>query len=328
MIATALGSFAGTDLRATARAVLGELPDRAPIVELPDRGPQASMIARTAAMLPDMPFDRRPSGWRLAPGPSLVGRRAAALFNDDVTMTAEVIEDWQGTLTLTMAGPWTLLASLDLVRGGRAVGDAGARRDLAQAWLAGAVDRIAHTRSQLDRPLAVQIDEPALPAVLAGTIPDESGRRRLPAVEAQEVQESLGACVDATRGAAEDIVVIHCCADRPPLTELAAAAPDALSIDTQRLDGASWDALAQWFSAEPGPGMDHALWLGLLPTSTPGFGVDAIRVALDECRRRLDADPDGPGDRRLALTPARGLASADPVDAFRALADLAAVARG
>ncbi|MCT2988317.1 methionine synthase, partial [Propionibacterium freudenreichii] len=40
MIATALGSFAGTDLRATARAVLGELPDRAPIVELPDRGPQ------------------------------------------------------------------------------------------------------------------------------------------------------------------------------------------------------------------------------------------------------------------------------------------------
>lgn len=321
MIATALGSFDGTDMATVMRTLLGELEQRAPIAELPARGPHAGMIARTAAMLPETPFDLRPSGWRLSQGDSLVRRRAASLVTDDVTITAEVVEDWSGVLTLTMAGPWTLLANLDLPRGGKAVGDWGARRDLCQAWLAGAAAEIDHARAQLGRPLAIQIDEPSLPQVLAGKVPDESGRRMLPPVEPHEVNEALANCVSTARESSGDIVVIHCCGDSAPVDEMGDAAPDALSVDTSRLSPADWQWLAQWLDS------GRQLWLGLLPTNTPTAGPGAIAEALMDCRRALDAEPGGPADDRLTLTPACGLAGVSFSSAMHAVTDLVRVAR-
>ena len=65
MRATALGSFPGTDMRATIRWVLGELDVLAPVPELPARGVGAQMIGRTTAVLAGLAADLQPGGWRL-----------------------------------------------------------------------------------------------------------------------------------------------------------------------------------------------------------------------------------------------------------------------
>ncbi|MFT8394601.1 MAG: hypothetical protein ABF648_00800, partial [Propionibacterium sp.] len=199
MIATALGSFSGTDMAATIRTVLDLLPDRAPLPELPDRGPHAQMIPRTMCLLDDLPFDLQPSGWRLCLGPSLVARRARRMLADDIDVLAENLPNWTGTLTVTVAGPWTLGACIDLPRGGRSIADEGARRDIAQAWTSAIAEHASHLQAIASGPVAVQIDEPYLSAVLNGSIPDESGRHTLPRVEGHEVMAVLRAAVDASR---------------------------------------------------------------------------------------------------------------------------------
>lgn len=350
MIATALGSFAGRDLAGVARALLELLPERAPIPELPARGPAAGIIARSASMLPGINIDLQPAGWRLALGPSLVQRRAASQFNDDVSTMAELAADWPGVLTLTIAGPFTLLASLDQFRGGKVIGDPGARHDIVQAWSAGLMERVAHARRQLGRTIAVQIDEPSLVAVLEGTVPSESGRTSLPPVNGHELSEALGECVATARVAGGNIVVMHCCAGRPPVEIMAAGAPDALSIDTAMLEtpsagagvgkradlverpspvghsgaagygSAPWDVLAEWFDD------GHDLWLGILPTDQPTMGTDGLRGRLMAARRALEAEPGAATDDHLVLTPACGLAGVAPADALSGLRDLVSLA--
>ncbi len=318
MIATALGSFSGTGMAATVSGVLGVFPDRAPLPELPERGPHAAMFARTMCLLQDLPFDRQPAGWRLSLGPSLLSRRARRTLLDDIDVMVENIQDWPGTLTVTTMGPWTLSACVDLPRGGRSIGDGAARRDICQAWIGALSAHIAHVRRVVGAPVAVQIDEPSLAQVLAGTIPDESGRRTLPAVDGREVRQALGEAVSAARQAGGEIVVVHCCATDAPLDLVLDSGVDAPSLDTGTLSDESWERLAQWCSD------GGQAWLGILPTDRMEAGKAFMSRQLDETCGRLDLADDARDN--LVLTPACGLAGVDRAVAWRALAELAEVA--
>ena len=93
--------------------------------------------------------------------------------------------------------------------------DPGAVRDLAASLAEGVAAHLAQVRRRVPGLTAIvlQLDEPGLPGVLAGTVPTASGFGRLPAVEAPIVADHLRTVL---RGAAADDVfpIVHCCAPR------------------------------------------------------------------------------------------------------------------
>src|SRR5918995_484852 len=103
--------------------------------------------------LPDLPH--LPELTARGPGADIIGRGAAFLTDRPVKVQAP--------------GPWTLAASIDLAVGGRMVRDHGATRDVAESLTEGLRQHVAGVRTRMpDADLLLQIDEPSLPAVLAG----------------------------------------------------------------------------------------------------------------------------------------------------------------
>ena len=84
-----------------------------------------------------------------------------------------------GRFKIQVAGPWTLAATVERPRGDRVLADRGARRELAQALAEGLGDTWpTYAAAARMHRLIVQVDEPALPAVLAGRVPTASGFHR------------------------------------------------------------------------------------------------------------------------------------------------------
>jgi hypothetical protein len=81
--------------------------------------------------------------------------------------------------------------------------------------------------------LVVQLDEPALPAVLRGSVPTASGFGRLSAVEPVVARTAVQAVVDslATDGVA---TIVHCCAAGVPVELLHTAGVAGLAVDLSR----------------------------------------------------------------------------------------------
>ena len=134
--ATSVGSLPGTDIDDAVRLVLGELPDLPHLPELPARGAGAEMIGRSASVLADLQVDLQPSGWRLLAGGARPGhdeQRARDFLSRDLDALQAAAFHYVGPLKVQLVGPWTLAASLELPRGGAALGDVGASRDLAEA---------------------------------------------------------------------------------------------------------------------------------------------------------------------------------------------------
>jgi hypothetical protein len=223
----------GTDPVATLDAVLDVLAAaHVPFLpELPDRGVGADMIGRGAALLVDLPVDLQPAGWRLVDRPGRDLARARAWWREDLDVLAERADGYRGPLTVTAAGPWTLAASLERPRGGAVAGDRGARRDVADSLAEGLTGVLADVARAVPgaRPV-LQLDEPSLPAVLAGRLPTPSGYGRLPAVDAPEVEAALAAVTARVRGAGARVAV-HCCAPDAPVDLLARVGADVVGVD-------------------------------------------------------------------------------------------------
>jgi methionine synthase II (cobalamin-independent) len=101
-------------------------------------------------------------------------------------MLEEQAQGYEGTLKLSVTGPWTLAATMERPRGDRVLADHGARRDLSQSLAEGTAQLIAELVRRLpDIEVLVQLDEPLLPAVLAGAIANASGLGRHRAEESQ-----------------------------------------------------------------------------------------------------------------------------------------------
>jgi methionine synthase II (cobalamin-independent) len=312
----------GENFAETMQVVLGETGDLPFLPELPARGVHAAMTGRALATVTDLGVDLQPAGWRLTDSSGIDHRRAQSLLTHDLDVAEELRPVRLDRFKVQLAGPWTLAATVERPRGDKVVADHGARRDLAQALAEGVARHLAGVRRRLDPgTLVLQIDEPALPAVLAGSIPTASGFGRHRSVHSPEASAALDWLVAAAR-AVDAEVVLHCCAPDLPWTVLDAVDLDALSFDLDLVQPADLDALGSWVDA------GRQAWPGVVPTMEPTqwpTGADLTRRVLRWWSDLGHSDPEALPP--TTVTPACGLADSSPRWARTALELATQVAR-
>ena len=316
VFATGVGSMPGDTQRAydeALRLVLDGLPDLPHLPEVPGRGATANLTGRALAVVADLGADLQPAGWRLTDAPGIDQRRARSLLAQDLDALEERAEGHEGAFKIQVAGPWTLAATVEKPRGDKLLADFGARRDLAQALAEGLRDHVRDVRRRLpgtDR-LVVQVDEPALAAVLEGRVPTASGFGRHRVVHPPEASEALGWVLGAiTDEGAEPWV--HSCAAGTPLDLLRGAGARGLSVDLGQQGAADHDVLAEALDA------GESIVLGVVPSTDAEIGEG---VVVERVLRWLDVvglDPATVGDR-LGISGTCGLAGASHEWARRTL---------
>ncbi|QGN56791.1 methionine synthase [Nostocoides sp. HKS02] len=307
--ATGIGSLPGTDIREALRGVRDLLGDgHLPYLpELPARGPGSELLGRSAGLLVDLHVDLQPGGWRFVDRPGHDAGRTAGLWRQDLDELAEAFDGYAGELKVQCAGPWTLAAGLELTRGERALSDQGAVRDLVGSLTEGLRRHVAEVQRLVPQAtLTLQLDEPSLPAVLAGHIPTASGYGHLRSVDPMTVmnglRDVLGAAPDATA------TVVHCCDPGIPLPLLRATGVAAIAFDTTTLTPQRWESVAA--TVEQGV----ALWAGCLPTDGGGTVQEAAATV---ARGWHDAGMPTSALGDLVASPACGLAGLTPAGAWR-----------
>jgi methionine synthase II (cobalamin-independent) len=309
--ATGIGSLPGDDPAEAARIVLGELADLPFLPELPGRGAHADLGGRGCALLADLPVDLQPAGWRLVPRPG----RDLSLARDLLARDLDALEEAAAAapprlLKVQATGPWTLASLLDIPRGSQVLADDGAVREVAASLAEGLSRHLADLRRRLpDTVLVLQLDEPSLPAVLAGRVPTASGAATVRAPQPGVARDRLAEVL-----AVAEHTVVHCCAPQPPVALAVRAGAGAVAVDAQLLRRGDDDALGEALEAGVG------LLLGLVPTT--GDLPEDLSTTLRPARelwRRLGL----PAERlpeAVVVTPACGLAGASPGQAVDVLA--------
>jgi methionine synthase II (cobalamin-independent) len=322
--ATGVGSMPGDDPDEAIAVILGELPQLPHLPELPGRGPGADLVGRTAALLVDMPVQTTPGGWRLAERPGRDQRRAADLLAADLDAVQQAAEGLEGPFKIQVCGPWTLAATLQLSRSQEAaLADPGAVRDLTGSLAEAVALHVADVRRRLPAAtVLLQLDEPALPAVLAGAVPTASGLSRLGAPDAGVASAGLAEILGATTA----FGVVHCCAPEVPFWLIKDAGAKAVGFDLGQLRRQDEDAVGE--AAEAGLG----LLVGAVntnPERTPPPGsaqAGEAAAAVAGLWRRL-----GLAAAQLAgqvvITPACGLAGLTEAAARDALTSCGEAAR-
>lgn len=324
-LATGIGSFPGTDQRAFDEAlsiVLGELGGHEAgipfLPEVPGRGAIAGMVGRTVGLVTELDADLQPAGWRLtgtSGAPALDQRRARSLLAQDLDTVEERTENYAGAFKVQVTGPWTLAATVERPRGDKLLADHGARRELAQALALGVADHVRDVRRRVPgaNRLVVQVDEPALPGVMAGSVPTASGFGKHRTVHPPEASAALEVLLAAVRDAGAEPWV-HCCAVDAPLALLRTAGAGGLMVDVGLVGASGHDALAE--ALEAGLSVGLGVVPTVEPTQSPGDKeyVERVQRWLD----MLGLDPDEVAER-LVVSPACGLAGASGSWARRAL---------
>lgn len=307
--ASGIGSMPGTRSREAIVAVRDLLLDGEGIglpylPETPSRGPGADIIGRAAGLLVDLPVDLDLSNWRLVDRPGRDAERTAGLWREDLDELAAAYEGFEGGFKVQVAGPWTLAASLLLFRGERVISDPGAVRDLVDSLSEGVRDHVADVRRLVPgAQVVLQLDEPSLPAVLAGRVPTESGFGTHRPVETEVARGLLHDVMEAAGVPA----LVHCCAPDAPLELIRSAGAVGVALDLSLVT--DLDPLGEAIDAGLG------LLAGAAPTLPPPSGraptsaevADRIRRVWDQLgfpRRRLA--------EQVVVTPACGLAGATP----------------
>lgn len=320
--ATGVGSMPGEDAVAYAeavKAVLGELPDLPHLPELPGRGATASMTGRALAVLEGLDVDLQPAGWRLvgtSGAPGVDHRRARSLLAQDLDCVEELTQGYEGTFKIQVAGPWTLAATVEKPRGDRVLSDHGARRDLAESLAEGVRGHIRDVRRRIPgaTSLVVQVDEPALPAVLTGAVPTASGfgkHRVVHPPEASALLETVLAAI-AEEGAEP---WVHSCAPGVPWDLVRGAGATGLVVDLSVLSAGDHDTVAEALEG----GVSVAL--GVVPTQEPAGGAGTLtdKTLVQRVERWLDMLGLDPEAGTLLAGPGCGLAGASTTWARRAL---------
>jgi hypothetical protein len=311
--ATGVGSLPGVEPREAAATVVGELPDLPHLPELPGRGPGADMLGRAGALLLDLHVDLQPSGWRLVDRAGMDERRARSYLGQDLDELESHADGFVGPVKLQVCGPWTTAASLQLPRGEPVLKDAGAVRDLVASLTEGLIAHVADLRARLPGAEPVlQLDEPSLPAVLAGAIRSSSGATTVHPVKETDAEDVLAALVAAVGVP----VVVHCCAARPPVDLARRAGAAGVSVDLT--------LLGQDMDDELGEAVESGLVLlaGLVPsTGTDPDAVSGVTATVEPVRRlwRRLGLAQAKLSEQVVVTPTCGLAGASPAYARAAL---------
>jgi methionine synthase II (cobalamin-independent) len=304
---TGLGSLPGEDIREWTKLVL-DVVTIPFLPELPAR-PYGDMVSRAVAVVTELAFDLQPAGWRLTggtdPRASLDQRRARSLLQQDLDVLEELADGYKGPLKIQLAGPWSLAATIERPRGDKVLADHGARRDLAEALAYGVQEHLTEVRRRVPgADLVVQLDEPGLPAVLAGAIPTASGWGKHRAVDGPAAVELLAYAIEA---AAPATTVVHCCAARPPIEVFLKSGADGVAVDVALLNDQGWEQIAM--AVEGGT----VLYAGVIPTSGPVPHPEKAAETLT--RRWHELGLSVPSLAEVVVTPSCGLAGASPEDA-------------
>jgi Cobalamin-independent synthase, Catalytic domain len=322
----------GTDALEAARIVVGELPQLPHLPELPDRGVGADMIGRTAALLVDLAVELVPSGYRVAARAGRDHRRGVEALRTDLDALEEAVNSAGArpeVIKLQAAGPWTLAGAVELRSGHKVLTDPGALREFAASLAEGLRVHTSEVSRRLGARTIVQLDEPGLPAVLAGSVPTPSGYGTVPAVPESDAVELLHSVLEALPVPR----IVHCCAPRPPLALLRRAGADALAVDAELLAGApraTVDALGEAWDAGVSvllglvPAVQHSEQLTAQSPGQPTAQASRPLTLAGLARPALDLVDRLGFDRavlaeRCLPTPSCGLADATPGWAGRAL---------
>jgi hypothetical protein len=325
--ATALGPWPGEDPLEAARAIRGELgsPHLPFLAELPARGVGSDALGRTATLLEELAVDVQPYGWRLVDRPGKDFRRAASALATDINVLADVAgteETSAGEIKVQLVGPLSLAAGLHLHNGERALLDHGARRDLADSLAAGVGSHLARVCAAVPGArLVVQLDEPDIAAILAGTIPTASGYRTLRAVAGSEARESWRTVINALRVAGADEVVLSVPAIEAPVDQVLAAGADGIAVPVKPLTSRQWEQLAG--AVEAG----KRLWAGALDVEAKSLPkVSDVVESVWRPWRQLGLPASSL--HTIRVTPSAGLAGQTPAQATAVLGKLTRLADG
>lgn len=300
---TALGSMPGTDFREASRMVADLLPDLLAWPELPARDASSAMIGRTLGLL-EQAANLTADGWRLAVSSDAAQQRAARWWRHDLDDLEELTEHHEGALKVAITGPWTLASAVRLAHPtmNHVIADAGACRDLGQALAEGIGELTMLLGQRLGRRLIVQVDEPAIGAVLGGELATFSGLQRYRTPETDEVVGSWRWLVDAI-GAAGATAWLHSCAPGLDLGLVGRAGFDGVALDTRFIDARGLDGIGSWLDAGRSLGLGTVRTDQVRVPSVDEIVAEALRVLrpLEIYAELLDAN--------VVLTPACGLAS-------------------
>ncbi len=317
--ATGIGSMPGTDPAEAIAVVLGELPDFPYLPELPGRGPGADLTGRTAALLVGLSVETTTGGWRFAARPGRDMRHAAGLLQRDLDALEQAADGCDTTLKVAICGPWTMAATIELARSQNpALHDPGAVADLTESLAEGVAAHVAEVRKRVPgATVLLQVDEPALPAALAGRVPTASGLNRIAAVDAAVTTAALRTVLTAAKAFA----IVHCCAPDVPFKILRDCGAGAVGFDLSLLGQDEEDGLAE--TAEAGLGI-------LAGTTTTTTELERGNRASSPAPRETAAEVIALWRRmgllaaklteQVVITPSCGLAGASPAGARAALA--------
>lgn len=309
-VATGVGSMPGLDVRAALSIVTGEVPDLIHLPELPNRGPGGEMVGRAFGVLnrldEGLAIETTPSGWRLDRSENRVMRRAKSWLAEDLDALEAVAATSAVPVKLQLTGPFTLAASVEAVAGERLITDPGAVRNLVAAVAAAAELHLSEARRRLPlAELVLQIDEPALPSVLAGRIPTRTGRGSLPPLPAAEVERGLTE-VAAAIAAAQGVAWLHCCGRPAPVALASRAGFKGLSVPMPQLSSAEYQDIGDHWDR------GGVLVAGLAETTDPVGIIQRMARFTGEIGLAASAAPTA-----IAFSPECGLASVDPVAPLR-----------
>ena len=314
-LATGIGSHPGEDQAAfdeAVRGVVALVPGFAYVPEVPGRGAPAGMVGRSLALLAGLGAALQPAGWRLTDASGIDHRRAVSLLAQDLDTVEEQLQEYTGPLKTQVAGPWTLAATVERPRGDRVLADHGARRELAESLAEGLTGHVADLRRRVPgATVLVQVDEPALPSVIAGRVPTASGFSRHRSVDAPAAAPALEAVLGAVRAAGAEPLV-HCCAADVPFDLLDRVGAPGLSVDLPVLGATGYDAVAAALEA------GRRVLLGVVPSTRPTGALPTEGTVTAGVTRFLEMVGLEPTEQ-LVLTPSCGLAGADPAWARTAL---------
>jgi Cobalamin-independent synthase, Catalytic domain len=199
--------------------------------------------------------------------------------------------------------------------GNRALTDPGAVDDLTTSLAEGLAAHIADIARRVPGAgIVVQIDEPALPAVLTGNLPTASGFGTVAAVPTVRAIDVLSRLTDSLGGHPS---IAHCCHPEAPLRLLRASGFGALSVDLTILGAtaAALDPIGE--AVETGA----ILLAGAVPSTRPANSRAALKTWAKPILQTWDrlGFPREQLASTVVPTPTCGLAGADREWALRAM---------
>jgi Cobalamin-independent synthase, Catalytic domain len=265
---TGIGSLPGEDPEEAVRLVLGETAELPYLPELPGRGFGADLIGRTGALLVDFPLEWQPHGWTITSHSGRDQARARDHLQRDLDA---ITEQGQGLalLKVSVCGPVTLGAALELPNLHKVLTDHGAFRDLYESLTEGVRLLLADLDSRLPgTDLVLQVDEPSLPQALSGQVPTPSGYGTVRSLPRSVAGPALAGVLEVAQPGHR---VVHCCADQVPYDLLASSGASAVSVDARLITDGQLDAIGELVES------GISLWLGVLPGTDAPVSAEAAR---------------------------------------------------